>query len=432
MDNVVDLILVYFVAASILATTWAFLFYVQSWSAPATFFLIVWSAFIVVPIVFAPHFYLNAAAMFWLLGMAIAWATGAAIGYRTPLGHFRSVGSISLAKRFSTRGTAISVILSSLVASGVIVMEMQQISTAKIGLSLIRNVEQIARNNATDRYQGSLNASLFTNLLVASGYFSALLGGLYAAAISREGTKTRSRILISLLPILVITVFGVLQNTKASTLYATVMWVSGFLLVHSGQKARLSSLLKPKTFLIGAGVFALLLALFYWMQSTRYSSRELTIKDSYDLLMVYAVGHLGGFSYWFDHYYISSNYGLGANSFSGLYESLGLIEKTESPAQLPKPLWGELETNVDTAFSELIMDFGIFGSLVVVFTFAAIVTIAHRLFVRGIVYLAPMISAFYAVTLWSFTTNLFNYLTIIVALVLFSIYLALARVRWRR
>jgi len=354
------------------------------------------------------------------------------VGYGSRLGRYRNLGSMLLAKRFSTRGTAIAVILSSLLASVAIVIAMQQTLTAQIGLSLIRNVEQIARNNATDRYQGEFNQTIFVSLLVATGYFSALLGGLFAAATRLQGANIRGKVMISLLPILVITVFGVIQNTKASILYAVVMWVSGYFLVHSGQKARLASLLKPKAFLAGAGVFALLLALFYWMQSTRYSSRELTIMDSYDLLSVYAVGHLGGFSYWFDRYYIPSDLGLGANSFAGLYEPLGLIEKTESPAQLPKPLWHELETNVDTAFSELIQDFGIFGSLVVVFAFATIVTIAHRLFVRGNVSLAPLISAFYAVTLWSFITNLLNYLTIIVALVLFSLYLALGRVRWRR
>ena len=432
MDGFFLEVQIYLSAAGIVSLTWAVSRLGISWSSPPTFFLLMWSMYIIVPLLLAPHFYVGIGAILWLLGMAMAWAMGTALGYGIQLGPYRDYGTITLAKQFSTRRTAMVIVVGSLIGSLTIVMGLKQSSAVQIAGSLVRDIELIARYNAAGRYQGDFTPTQFQNLLLSFAYFSAILGGLFAASQTVQGTRTRKGLMISILPIVVIAVFGVIQNTKASVLYGIALWLGGYLPIHARQRNRISTLLKPKAVVVGVSIFGILLGLFYWMQATRYSQQALTLADSYNLVLVYAVGHLGGFSYWFDNYFDSSNLGLGENSFAGLLKPFGMAQRTAVPIQLPKPLWQNLETNVDTAFSELIQDFGVFGSLVVVSALATVVTISYRLFVRGHLALAPLLVAFYSVTLWSFTTNLFNYTSILAAFLFFALYVFLSRVRVRK
>lgn len=419
-------------AAGFVAITWAMSRHGKSWGTPAFFFLLVWSGYIALPLVFAWHFYVSLGAMVWLLGMGGAWTAGSVLGYGVRLGRYREHGAAILARRFSTHRTAVVIVVGSTVAAGAIAVAMRENSLQRVAGSLIIGIEQLARNNASGRYQGEFAPTTLQNLLLSVGYFSAILAGLFTAANNAQGTRSRKRLVVATLPILVITAFGIVQNTKASALYAIVLWLAGYLLIVSSGRHRLRGLFKPRLIVIGLAIASVLLALFYWMQSTRYSNQSLTAGDFYSALLVYGAGHLGGFSYWIDHYFDPTSISLGSHSFAGLFGPLGLVEKTFAPAQLPKPLWQNLETNVDTAFSELIQDFGLVGALAMTSVFGFVVTLAHRLFTRGNIFLAPVLCAFYMVTLWSFTSNLLNYTSILAALTIFLMYLYLGQARLRR
>jgi len=402
----------------------------KSWSAPPNFFLLVWCVYMTLPLILAPHFYVTIEAIAWILAMSVFWVFGVQLSYTIRIKANPDALRNRMVARFSENGTAFVICCASLFGIAATIVSYREATGLTNPFSQL-SIGEIARNNARGRYRGEFQPTTIQNVLLAFGYFGAILGGLYYAAKKALRDVSAKVLLIVLLPVLVIAVFGILQNTKANILYALCLWLAGYLLVHSVERNSLRDLIKIKPIILTIIAIFVLLSLFYWMQSTRYSEVYLSPMDYYNILLVYSVGYLGGFSYWLEFYFDPQNFGLGMNSFAGIYEPLGISKKVFGPEQLPKPLGDGLQTNVDTAFSDLIQDFGVVGALVCVSLFGFLVSLSFRMFLNGVSFFAPIIVCFYSVSIWSFTNNLMNYTSIIMVFFVFFIYFELKMARSR-
>jgi hypothetical protein len=124
-------------------------------------------------------------------------------------------------------------------------------------------------------------------------------------------------------------------------------------------------------------------------------------------LRVAFFGYLGVFSDWFQHgAWQQSNLSWGAYSFAGIFQVTGLQVRTPG-------VYGDMAylgpqgipSNIFTIFRSLIEDFGFAGSLValLIVGFAAGLAFSARRTNR--ILSIPILSAFYATTLWSHTDD---------------------------
>ena len=78
-----------------------------------------------------------------------------------------------------------------------------------------------------------------------------------------------------------------------------------------------------------------------------------------------------------------------------------------------------LVTNVDTALADLIMDFGVGGSLLFMFLSGVSLAFIDHLRCHGRVICVPIAATFIAFFLWFFTTSIFIYSSIILSIFLY-------------
>ena len=398
-----------------------------SWLSPMAFFSGVWLIFLSAPLVLAPHFYLSVSAVLIITAAVIAWFLGSLVSSSVPLPKVRafSSGSKKVRERVCSRSAVSFCLIASTLA--LIYLTLLPITNLVSGVAaahdqgLLDGVENIARESASNRYQQVSVPGLLHNLMLMVAYTACVFAGSMFGCKRDRGLNKYLWALGVALPMLACMGHGVVQNTKATILYALVLYGSGYALVHAGSTGLLRRFLRFSNLMMAGVLIILAGSLFLWMQQTRYSENPLSASEAYDLFLVYAVGYLGGFSYWIDHQYSESEATAGAQTFALIFKFFDLTTSVRLPKQEPKLLYGDLETNVNTAFSDLMLDFGFVGLLFFMFCCAFIVSISYRLFLRGSLLPVAILALFYASSLWGFTTSIAKYTTRVGGIVLFQL-----------
>lgn len=280
----------------------------------------------------------------------------------------------------------------------------------------LRDVIAVSAESAGRRYKGDVSVSFFGKIGMISCYLLAILFGLYMFL----SEKRYKLIIIGWLLILVL---AIILGSKAILLYSLVLFIANYvvLLPHCNNNIK-----QVKYSHLAYRAFTLLLLIFIFfmmMQAMRYS---MPISEAFLLLvpqfLSYAQGHVAGF-----HHFLMIEYNElrplfgGSQTFYGIFELLQ-VPVTSNYIDSPKVIGPETTTNVDTILRDLILDFGIFGSGLLLFSFACFFSflsfnaVCNRIFLgfrTGVV----------SVLMWSFTNSILTYGTIIIALIINSIFL---------
>lgn len=292
------------------------------------------------------------------------------------------------------------------------------------GKPLYESLSTVALKNASDRYRGIAEPTILQSLLLSANYFSCLLAGFFVASRPLIGHEQRYKYIYAGIPIVMLLIFGLIQNTKASILYGAVLYISANLatrLLVSDEEPnyRLAVIYGIK----GLVVLMLVFFLMVLMQSMRYGVLFLDASEIYTMLVEYALGHVSGFQYWFDHYYVSDDLLLGTKSFGGVTNLFGDSIQGGATLLQNKYIGFNFITNLDTAFSDLIMDFGVLGALFFIFLTGVLIGFLDLLRVRNRVICVPIFAAIIAFYLWFFTASIYNYSSIVLSLTLFFVYI---------
>jgi len=398
-----------------------------SWLAPIAFFPGIWFVYLSAPLVLAPHFYLSASAILIITAIIVFWFIGSMLALAMPLlsAPLPRSGGIQVKENVCCSRALVFCGLVSIVSFVYLtlmpILDLLGPMVPSSALGVLEGVEDLARDSAFKRYREFSVPGLVQNVMVMLTYTACLAAGSMLACTRPIRISSYLWAVGVTLPLVALVGHGVVQNTKATVLYAVVLYLSGYALAEAGSKDVLRRFFRLSYLVIGIVLVIAAGSLFLWMQQTRYSENPLTMADAYNLFLVYAVGYLGGFSYWLDHYYPASQTTGGSQTFFLVFKILGLRSSTTLPVQQPKMLYRDLETNVNTAFADLMLDFGLLGLLFFLSGCAFLMSICYRAFVRGSLLPIAILALFYASSLWSFTTSIAKYSTIVGAVVIFQI-----------
>ncbi|MEM9232264.1 MAG: O-antigen polymerase [Pseudomonadota bacterium] len=367
------------------------------------FFILCWTIYLSLAIFFGYAFDLRVSGIVWIVFANLLWLAGCLLARKSAVSADAEPFDV---KRLSISNVTI-VVLCGLGLMGTF-FDVSHLYEEGLGF------EEIGRERAAERYRRDGGQSLLANAFYAFAYFACIAGGLR----SRIDPSLRN-LFWTLVPVLTFMVVGLLNNSKASVLYALTLWLGGHLTARRfmGQEA------PTVKNLIAIGVGGIgLIYLFGYMQAARYSF-WLSNEDIADVLAVYAFGYLAGFSIWFEEFYPGyREFFLGARSFGSVAGYLPLPEHFTSFHRDIIPIHHHYTTTIVTFFAELILDFGRWGALVVVFLSGFFARMMDNAVLSQTGLAFGFSSMLYALIVFSPITSLLNYTTIFLAFVLFQIY----------
>jgi oligosaccharide repeat unit polymerase len=250
-------------------------------------------------------------------------------------------------------------------------------------------------------------------------YPGALLGGIaYADTVSR---KTRLWCLLPFIPALLV---GTIVAARAGVLIAAIIWLSGYFGVKYWQSSGAYGFFRKRLLVLLAVLGIAAVLLFLSIDALRQSSDGQTFNVVLDSqrLFKYAFGSLAGFSNWF-HESASNDAGLGAYTFGGIFDVLGIKHREIGLYEGMVILPGGEETNIYTAIRGLIQDFTLAGTVILAF-FAGLVSSALlRSSWRRPSMSVLFAAGYYAFILCSPLTSIFTYNGVILAWLVASVVL---------
>jgi oligosaccharide repeat unit polymerase len=242
-------------------------------------------------------------------------------------------------------------------------------------------------------------------------YPAAFLGGIAFATTSSIKTKRWS-----LLPFLPALLNGAVAASRLGLLMSSICWLSGYLGVKHWQTNGRYTLFRRRLVLLLIAFGVTGLVLFLLVDAIRQSKDAQAIELTLDVqrLLKYSFGSLAAFSSWF-HQYTAGNATLGAYTFGGIFDLLGVHPREIGLYAEAVTLPGGEETNIYTALRGLIQDFSLGGAVLVAFVMS---------FVSGMLLSRPtrrawisicFASAYFAFVLCSPLTSIFTYNSLLLA-----------------
>ncbi len=236
-------------------------------------------------------------------------------------------------------------------------------------------------------------------------YPAALLGGIAFATAGSRKTK-----LWTLLPFLPALLVGTVVAARAGLLMSLICWFSGYFSLRHWQSNGRYPLFRRRLVLLLAALGVAAVVLFLVVDAVRQSKDAQTFEITLDpqRLLKYSFGSLAVFSSWF-HQYASGKATLGAYTFGGIFDLLGLQHREIGLYGGLVTLPGGEETNIYTALRGLIEDFTLAGAVSLAFVVS---------FVSGTLLSCPSRSTwtsilfgsgYYAFILCSPLTSVFTY-----------------------
>jgi oligosaccharide repeat unit polymerase len=288
-------------------------------------------------------------------------------------------------------------------------------------------IAQVGREFSVARYTYGLVEPLDERLLTTGTYLAALLGGLLLAT-PRRGLGRA----VAFLPLIPATAVALVLTTKASILFTIVLMAGSYLAGRVAMTQGLEPLFPWKRVVAVAVGVSALGPVFLFTQLSRYgytASNATQVNEVVARLRIFFLGYLGAFSSWFhDAGLASDRVSLGAYSFAGVFDWLGIHQRSQGVYSDLVYLGPQgIPSNVYTIFRGLIEDYGSVGALVAIAILGVAGGFAYGRLRQGGQGFIPLLCAFYAITFCSFTVNLFTYDTLLLAWLLFTFYVVVAR-----
>jgi oligosaccharide repeat unit polymerase len=388
-----------------------------TWAYPPAFFALLWSILLILPLLFAPGYYKSPLVPWLILAFAVFLNLGCELGvywYRKGSAHVTY-------RRRSFHSKYIYLVVYLGVLAGFLAVVYLLASTGR-GISALFNLESLVRTGseyAIARYHAGIDPPATARTLLALDYVAALVAGT-----SFPFTKGRRR-WICIAPFLPALMYSTVLTARSPVLYVGLLWGGGFLsaqvLLHQGR----APFFTPKNIVGGGAAVTGLVMLFISLQMIRAGSlAPENIFMALERQKIWFFGYYSGLSRWLDQYAaLSGELGWGAYSYAGVFDFLGIKSRVTGIYQDFVPINNYDATNIFTMFRGFVEDFGLKLSLAYQFLLGIIVGGAYQSVRQGRLPFVGILAAFYSIVLWSHVTHLLNYNTIILAFVLFSVFL---------
>jgi len=364
----------------------------QSWLAPSAFAPMLWSVYVMLPLVLAPGYEASMVAVWLIVLLVFSIQLGAFCGEENIPGGVQTQSR----GRFDTiRINRLILLFVALAILGVVYFAAKtfadnDLSASPLGILALGHVLSIAR------YSGEQEPGL-VRVLVTWMYPAGLLGGIVYAFSGTKGQR-----LPSFAPFLPALLLGLITSTRAPSLITTCCWMSGFLATKSYLTRGSYPLFTKRLGLVLAGLALAGIGLYIFLDAIRsYKSESaFEIVADWDRVRSSGLGYLTAFSEWVMRG-SPERLGYGAYTFAGLYGIAGLHVRVTGTYEQSVTVAGGDETNIYTAFRGLIQDFSLFGAVVVCLGFGIFSGRAYRSTVSSGKPQLSGLAAFYSLILGS-------------------------------
>ena len=406
-----------------------------SWLAPGAFFALYWAVFVLGVLIIAPDFDVRVEGLLWILFSTFAVYLGSIVGLGKML--FRAV-PYSMEKKINNSSNCklnfpwISqiVVICSILGLGAVVVLI--LSTGQ-GFSL-ESIFKIGREYSIARYSDpTYREPALAVFLFIFIYLGALFGGIKFAI-----AQSRWHRLIALFPFLPAIGVATILTTRASLYFPFVIWMATYFSIKVAINKGIFSLFTFRSVILMFSFVLLIVAIGSGLLMLRFGIATINTQS---LLMVYdgmridIFGSLSAFTQWFAEHWQEVVIPLpGGFTFRGPLKWVGVTEFLQhKPVEISSSFthYG-FTTTIFTLFRDLISDFTLIGSILILFLLGAVGGFSFRQMIQGKIIYLPILAAFYGVTLCSFTgTSLFSYTTILLAWIIFTFYLIFVEIgKW--
>ena len=282
------------------------------------------------------------------------------------------------------RGTLWSSIFFSIVCA-IKVMLVQGFSLAE----LYNDIILVAAKYAVSRYASEVVYSAYGPLSLGFAYLSVLIAGLLFG--STKNSYRKKWVLLAFLPSIIIMVT---QSAKGS-FFGSIFYFLGGILVTSIQQNKLL-LFKANILriILKIGSFSIVLFVFSLMSRGLQEVKDISgfFEKLRFLLASYFFAHLYNFSEWFTAYwegfknskFDTSHYYYGFYTFTSIYRFFGYKKNTpDAVFDEFNVIQEQMESNVYTIFRGMIMDFGIWGTILFIFILGLLLHLCFYIFLNS-------------------------------------------------
>jgi hypothetical protein len=390
----------------------------SGWLSPTSFWVFVSFLIIVIPLPFISLGQVSILAVAWIALSALFFSGGGS------LARWKKNTAQSGRQEANLPGIALLIVIGSLIGVISLFIQFSILGYSPADILFTKKFFTVQQ----ELRQWHKTAPSFVAALSSGFYLAAMFGGFYYVA--RTGIRWRYLALVPFIPAVATAYF---VTTKLSFLFPLSFWIGSFLAAHVYFEREISrkTLIKGMWLTLAVGLWMLALIVVRWMSYTPTPGTEWQVFGGgagfgkYFLTMV--AGHLVAFSHWLPLYIqnIPAELGWGKYTFAGVYNYFGYAARV-SPADVPIFSAAQSDaSNIYTIFRQLILDFGLLGSLALLTGFGFFAEYSFARLKQGCLSWLPLLSIFYWITLWMFNTSIFNYNSIILAAFLFTCYFAL-------
>lgn len=268
----------------------------------------------------------------------------------------------------------------------------------------------LSNQNSVDRYADEKSTSILQKLLGINDNCCPIIGGLIFYDFKRN---RRWLSYISMLPSIL---YGFIESAKMGVITSVFLWLIGIVLASQLFNIKLHT--KANTLLKIIGGFLLFFFILLGIMMFRIGKFDLdTLEIALGKFISYAFGHLPAFDIWFSDYNEDLNdLTLGGKTFYGITNALGIMNREQGVFTDFTTIssHGDI-TNVYSVFRFFVEDFGVYGTLLLLFIIGFIIRIIYQNFLSRkhlMLNLTLMCFVFFFIS-WSFATSIFVYTTFI-------------------
>ncbi len=421
----------------------------KSWLAPGAFISLYWLIAIAAPLLFSPYNNVSLGAVSWIFVSTLTVLFG------------DLAGSIKRPKQqpdqrsliFSTsQVTFISIIVISCtiigISSFVIILKLAAHNLSN--LLSIQKLLDIAQNIAAQKHTNTYKPFI-TQFLNSFIYAGPLFGGLLVAI-----ERSRRHLIIGILSMFPALLMTVIFTLRGYILVATVLWISSFLAM---QVLLGNDKIFTKRYLISGFIGIVLIFIIiigagiarFGIADIRNANRIESIRNEIIIISegiarfgidirnangiesirnekvyidfnICAFGHMETFSNWFEKRALKiKKPTLGAYTFAGIFDRLGIRDRFHGLYNEYVVLTKGGKSNIYTVFRGLLEDFTPLGSIGLLFIIAFVTSRVYQRILQGKAGTMPLLAAFYATVLWSFSCSIWIWNSVIAAFILFYI-----------
>lgn len=384
----------------------------KSWFAPSAFISLIWFFYVCFPLVFAPDILVKPLAIWWIVFISTSLGFGCTLGMLIPTKKLKEVTILTLPK---AKALIYFFVFMGLINVYILLNTTGQNFSVFFSLSTLSNA---AGDFAYAKYNENLRLPSIYNLIATFSFLGSLLSGMY------WGVKKNKLAFLIFIP----SILGfMIMTTKGGILYMMVLWLGGLFSVNVLQEKlkflTLNFITKMTLIVMVLFSFFTLLNMFRYGISLKSNDMDIIFHK----LFVYTFGYLGGYSQWFvDKAIYWDSLSLGKYTFAGIFNLIGVDRASGIYTDIYRINNSGDFTNIYTLFRMSIDDYGLFGAIFVSFLVGIFLGNSYNkvLIQKSLIHM-PILAIFYAQIIYSNISSLLSYNTIIMSVLLFTVYLFL-------